>query len=62
MKRQIPDDVLYDKRLIERHMKAGFFTLDELEKRKAAAPDTSEQASHLDIDAVPGSKNTPPRR
>ncbi|RZK91509.1 MAG: hypothetical protein EOO66_11820 [Methylobacterium sp.] len=62
MKRQIPEDVLYDKRLIERHIKAGFFTSEEWEKRVAGSADLGEQASNLEIEANAANKGASPRR
>ncbi len=53
MQRQVPEEVLYDERLIARHIKAGLITRADVDKHRAAAADLTEQAASLEIDANP---------
>ncbi len=48
--RDVPEDILYDKRLIDRHIKAGMISRAEVQKRIDAAADVSSQA--IDADAT----------
>lgn len=48
--RQIPDDVLYDSRLVERHIAQGLVTREQVEKYIASLPDAAELAEVIDLD------------
>jgi hypothetical protein len=51
--RQIPEEVLYDERLIDRHIKAGFITRKDVENHRNAAADLTDQAASLEIESAP---------
>lgn len=49
-----PDDLLFDKRLIHRHLDRGLITDAQVESRLAGLPDVADKASPLvaDLTAV----------
>jgi len=50
--RELPDDVLFDKRLIGRHIRQGLLKESDLEKRLNQASDLEAQADFIDMDAM----------
>lgn len=52
MPQQFSDEVLYDVRLIERHVARGLLTWDEVKKHQESTPDLTEQADKLDLDQL----------
>ncbi len=55
-KQQIPQDVLFDTRLVERHIKAGMTTRKEVEARLKASPDLAEQAAAVNLNEAAGKR------
>jgi hypothetical protein len=49
--RQVPNEVLYDKRLIDRHVKAGMISRKEVEAQRQSAADLADQAAAVEVDA-----------
>jgi hypothetical protein len=49
MTKQLPDEVLYDARLVERHIRQGLITRQDVEKHRGAAEDLTEQADWLSL-------------
>lgn len=47
-RRYIPEKMLFDIRLIERNLRDGFITYDELEKHLKTLPDMEEHCVPLD--------------
>ncbi|OGQ91210.1 MAG: hypothetical protein A2289_18195 [Deltaproteobacteria bacterium RIFOXYA12_FULL_58_15] len=59
----IPDPILYDKRLIERHIAKGFITRAEVNKRAEAAEDLVDQADYTSFQELiegPADKSATP--
>jgi hypothetical protein len=54
MPHQLPDEVLYDVRLIERHLNRGVLNPKDLEKRLGALEDLSEQSETTTFDDIEG--------
>jgi hypothetical protein len=50
--RGMSDETLYDKRLIERHIRQGLLTREEVDKRADKIDDLAEQADSIDIDQM----------
>ncbi len=44
---QLPDEILYDVRLVERHIRKGLITRKDAEACLKALEDQTEQAEHL---------------
>lgn len=49
MTKQLPDEVLYDARLVERHIRQGLITRQDVESHRSAAEDLEEQAEWLSL-------------
>ena len=49
---ELPDTVLYDKRLIERHVAKGLITRKEVEKRLGDTEDLTDQAKSISLEAL----------
>ena len=47
---EIKDEVLYDTRLIERHVRKGVLNRKDIEKRLKELPDAAEQGEILSLD------------
>ena len=52
MAQQIPEDILFDVRLIERHIQRGLLTREAVDKRRAQCPDLTEHADNVDVDQL----------
>ena len=54
---QLPDEILYDVRLIERHIRKGLITRKDADARLKAIEDQTDQADFLSFDSLtkPGS-------
>ena len=52
MPQQIPDEILYDSRLVDRHIARGLLTREQVDKRRAALADVADQAEILDLDQL----------
>jgi len=50
--REIPEEILYDQRLIERHIEQGLITREDVEKRQANLPDVKDLGEALDTVAL----------
>jgi hypothetical protein len=53
-KRDLPAETLYDVRLIERHIKEGLITEEDVKKHLEAVDDTEENADVIDMDVLLG--------
>ncbi|MEC9466652.1 MAG: hypothetical protein VX834_12750 [Myxococcota bacterium] len=53
-KRELPSETLYDVRLIERHIKEGLITEEDVTKHISAVDDASENADVIDMDVLLG--------
>ena len=53
-KRDLPAETLYDVRLIERHIKEGLITEEDVAKHMGAVDDAAENADVIDMDALLG--------
>lgn len=53
--RELPEEILFDSRLVERHIREGLVTRADYEEWLGKQPDVSERADVLDI-AVPSSR------
>jgi hypothetical protein len=61
MPQQFTDEVLYDVRLLERHITRGLLTRDDIAKRREANPDLTDQCEKLDVDQLRGNQGKRPR-
>ncbi len=52
MPQQIPEEVLYDVRLVERHVAKGLLNPKDLEKRLNALEDQTAQAESTSLDEL----------
>lgn len=48
----LPDEVLFDLRLVQRHVRAGATTREEVDKRLSAMEDMADQADIIDLDKL----------
>ncbi len=55
-KRDLPAETLYDVRLIERHIKEGLITEEDVKKHLSAVDDTAENADVIDMDVLLGAE------
>ena len=53
-KRDLPAETLYDVRLIERHIKEGLITEEDVKKHLQGVDDTEENADVIDMDVLLG--------
>ena len=53
-KRELTDETLYDVRLIERHIKEGLITEDDVKKHLEGVTDAEENADVIDMDVIFG--------
>lgn len=49
---QLPEEVLYDMRLVERHLRQGLITRAEYEKYLAQRPDVESEGEVLDLETI----------
>jgi hypothetical protein len=61
MPQQIPDEILFDVRLQERHIRRGLLTRDQVEKHRDKNADMTDQADILDLDQLAQKQNQPKR-
>jgi len=54
MSEQLPDTILYDKRLIARHIARGLITREDVVKRLKETEDLTDQADIMPIDEIMG--------
>ena len=54
MSERLPDTVLYDKRLIARHIAKGLITREDVEKRLKETEDLTYQADITPLDEIMG--------
>jgi hypothetical protein len=52
MAQQFKDEVLYDVRLLERHVARGLLTREAITKRREASPDLTDHCEKLDVDQL----------
>ena len=52
MSEKLPDTILFDKRLIARHVARGLITREDVEKRLAETEDLTEQADATSLDEL----------
>ena len=50
--RELPEDTLYDIRLIDRHIKEGLITEEDVQKHMSQLEDAEENSDLLDIDGL----------
>ena len=50
--RELPEEVLYDKRLIQRHIEQGLVSQDEVDKRLTGLGDLESQGEVIDLDEL----------
>ncbi len=50
--RGMSDETLYDKRLIERHIRQGLITREEVQKRADKINDLAAQADSIDVEKM----------
>jgi hypothetical protein len=62
MAQQLPDEILYDVRLIERHITKGLITRAAVEKRRAQSADMADQSDNLDLDQLASGANRAPAK
>ena len=54
MSEQLPETVLFDKRLIARHIAKGLITREDVEKRLKETEDLADQADATSLDVLMG--------
>ena len=54
MSEQLPETILYDKRLIARHIARGLITREDVEKRLKDTEDLTDQADITPLDEIMG--------
>lgn len=52
MPSQLPEEILYDVRLIERHVRQGLITRQDVEKYQKALQDRAAEADVTDLEAL----------
>lgn len=50
--RELPEETLYDIRLIDRHMKEGLITEEDVQKYMSQLSDAEEESDFLDVEAL----------
>lgn len=50
--RKLPDEVLYDQRLIKRHIAEGLITEEQVRQRLEQLPDLAEEGDTVDVSAL----------
>lgn len=55
--REIPEDVLFDRRLVDRHMAQGLLGDADLEKHMKQLPDATDLAASIDLDQLASRKS-----
>ncbi len=50
--RDIPPGVLFDKRLVDRHLKQGLISQEQLDKHLAGISDSTELGEAIDLDVL----------
>lgn len=49
---EMPDEIRFDKRLIDRHLRKGIITDKQVKARIDRTEDVAELADHLDLEAM----------
>ena len=57
--REIPDDILYDQRLIARHITQGLITQKEVDERLKTLRDVADHGEAIDLSDLQGEKKSP---
>lgn len=52
MPQQFKDEVLYDIRLLDRHVQRGLLTRDDIDKRRVSSTDLADQCEKLNVDQM----------
>ena len=52
MAQHIPDEILFDVRLVERHITRGLITRDQWEKYRAQSTDVTENTDSFDLEQL----------
>ena len=55
--REIPEDVLFDRRLVERHLHQGLLTQVDLDKRLKQLADAADLGDNIDVEALASRKS-----
>ena len=50
--RELPEETLYDIRLIDRHIKEGLITEEDVQKYMSQISDAEEESDFLDVEAL----------
>jgi hypothetical protein len=50
--RELPEETLYDIRLIDRHIKEGLITEEDVQKHMSQLSDVEEESDLLDVDSL----------
>ena len=50
--RELPEDTLYDIRLIDRHIKEGLITEEDVQKHMSQLEDVEENSDLLDVEGL----------
>ncbi len=50
--RELPEETLYDIRLIDRHIKEGLITEEDVQKYMSQLSDAEEESDFLDVEAL----------
>jgi hypothetical protein len=50
--RELPEETLYDIRLIDRHIKEGLITEEDVQKHMSQLEDVEENSDLLDVDGL----------
>ena len=50
--RELPEETLYDIRLIDRHMKEGLITEEDVQKYMSQLSDAEEESDFLDVETL----------
>jgi hypothetical protein len=63
MAQHIPDEILFDVRLVERHITRGLITRDQWEKYRAQSTDVTENSESFDVEQPnAGAQRAAPKR
>lgn len=58
---QMPDEIMYDVRLIERHIRKGILTRAQVEAKVAELADSTEQADVIDVNTLRNPQSRTPQ-
>lgn len=56
--REIPEEVLFDRRLIERHIEKGYITREQAQEHLANAPDATDLGQSADLGGTSAERKT----